>query len=159
DAFVATDRNVALEICLAAKQPEAVLDLPLDAWRTGARLRSRGGRRPRRQQQHGQTQQIELAHDYRPQTRSSGKIAQWMRQKYEAALGGGKAAAQGPAPPPRVSLPRRSMREAEDGLFVFARAHAGVGEDAVVGDPPEGLLVDLLAVRLEHEPFARAPAP
>src|SRR5262249_28560321 len=46
----------------------------------------------------------------------------------------------------------------DDGILVGARAHAAVGEDAVVGDPFEGLLVDLLGVRLDHEALARTPA-
>src|SRR5437588_421782 len=38
----------------------------------------------------------------------------------------------------------RSRRRRDDRILVVARAHAGVGEDAVVGDPLEGLLVDFL---------------
>src|SRR6516164_6344449 len=49
-------------------------------------------------------------------------------------------------------------RRGDDGVLVIARAHAAVGEDAVVGDPFEGLLVDLLGVGLEHETLARTPA-
>src|SRR5262249_33853904 len=49
-------------------------------------------------------------------------------------------------------------RRGDDGVLVGGRAHAAVGEDAVVGDPFEGLLVDLLGVGLEHEALARTPA-
>src|SRR5215831_18001659 len=49
-------------------------------------------------------------------------------------------------------------RRGDDGVLVGARAHAAVGKDAVVGDPFEGLLVDLLGVGLEHETLARTPA-
>src|SRR5262245_31789994 len=49
-------------------------------------------------------------------------------------------------------------RRGDDGVLVVTRAHAAVGEDAVVGDPFEGLLVDLLGVGLEHETLARTPA-
>ena len=39
----------------------------------------------------------------------------------------------------------------EDRLLVLASAQATVGEDAVLGDPPDGLVEDLLCVGLEHE--------
>src|SRR5262249_36094811 len=50
------------------------------------------------------------------------------------------------------------VRRGDDGVLVVARAHAAVGEDAVVGDPLEGLFVHLLGVGLEHEALARTPA-
>src|SRR5262249_35580934 len=50
------------------------------------------------------------------------------------------------------------VRCGDDGVLVVARAHAAVGEDAVVGDPLEGLFVHLLGVGLEHEALARTPA-
>src|ERR1700757_3550834 len=52
----------------------------------------------------------------------------------------------------------RLARRGDDGVLVIARAHAAVGEDAVLGDPFEGLFVDLLGVGLEHETLARTPA-
>jgi hypothetical protein len=51
-----------------------------------------------------------------------------------------------------------SCRCREDGLVVLARAHAGIGEEAVVGDPLESLVVDFLGVGLEHPTFAGSPA-
>src|SRR5215208_545442 len=50
-----------------------------------------------------------------------------------------------------------SSRRGQDSVFVFARAHAGVGENPVVGDPFESLLVDLLGVGLEYEALSRTP--
>src|SRR5262245_55922207 len=49
--------------------------------------------------------------------------------------------------------------QARDGLLGLARAHGPGGEDAVLGDPLDGLVEDLLRVRLEHDALARAPAP
>src|SRR5262249_15300242 len=54
---------------------------------------------------------------------------------------------------------RSRSANADDGLVVFARAHAGVGKDAVVGDPLEGLVIDLFGIGLEYQPFTRPPAP
>src|SRR5450631_2212 len=47
---------------------------------------------------------------------------------------------------------------ADDGLLVAARAHAAIGKNAVIGDPFEGLLVDLPGIGLEHQTLARTPA-
>src|SRR4051794_23814991 len=54
-------------------------------------------------------------------------------------------------------VPRVLPRRAEDRLLVFARAHTAIGENAVVGDPFEGLLIDLLGISLEYEALARTP--
>src|SRR4051794_24553412 len=46
----------------------------------------------------------------------------------------------------------------KDRIFVAAVAHGAFGEDAVAGDPVEGLGVGFLGVGLEHEALAWAPA-
>src|SRR3984893_18176625 len=48
---------------------------------------------------------------------------------------------------------------ADHGVFISAGSHSAVGENTVLGNPPEGLLVNFLAIGLEHKTLARAPAP
>ncbi len=45
------------------------------------------------------------------------------------------------------------------GVLVIARAHAAALEDLVLGNPVERLLEHVAAVGLEHDAFARPPAP
>src|SRR5262245_23186419 len=62
------------------------------------------------------------------------------------------AAAAAPGGRPRLT------RQLRNRAVVAARSHAGVGEDAVVGDPAEGLVEHLPRVGLEHDALAGAPA-
>src|SRR5919198_2683679 len=78
------------------------------------------------------------------------------------------SAANGPAAPAitcrRVGLmlppiARYELRRCGDHrILVTARAYDTVSEDAMVGDPLEHLLINLLCVGLEHEALARTPA-
>src|SRR5258705_6236188 len=56
----------------------------------------------------------------------------------------------------RTRRGRRRVIEGDDGVFVTSSSH--VGEDLALGDPGEGVFVDLLAVGLEDDALARAPA-
>src|SRR5579875_3315945 len=60
---------------------------------------------------------------------------------------------------PSVDPPPASTRQRQDRFLVAPAAEVSIGEDAVSGDPIAGLGVDLLRIRLEHEPLARSPAP
>src|SRR5262245_57930029 len=62
-ALAAQERDVTLEVGLAPKQAEAVLDLPLDARRdAAARLGVGGGSAPRREQKRNEAEETELTH-------------------------------------------------------------------------------------------------
>src|ERR1700730_7330425 len=54
----------------------------------------------------------------------------------------------------RQDRAQRFLGGGDDRLLVIARAHPRVGEDAVVGNPPERLIVYLLGIRFEYEPLS-----